>query len=278
MFPLCLLHVNQDGIAQFCQNIHGFGLYRQPSALHPREVQQLFHHSGKSFCFVDNHVHPLLHRFRINVQTERFCPALNRRQWCPQFMGNRGNKLVFHRLGFREGRCHIIDRLAQIPDFILRNRRDSLGEIPLCKFFRNRIDAVDGSNNRPQEKRTCNGQQQQNPDANDGNHRCIISQSRINLRHGRNHPNRIVFRLHGGDIHTHRHDTFPVLPANPCSCFRFHCRFIVRHRRPCIGSKARGCQRHSALGIDCHQFHAFLVGKVFKRTSQVRRKIRAGIL
>ena len=56
-------------------------------------------------------------------------------------MGNRGNELVFHRLGFRKSRCHIIDRLAQIPDFILRNRRDSLGEIPLCKFFRNRIDA-----------------------------------------------------------------------------------------------------------------------------------------
>ena len=223
-------------------------------------------------------MHATLYGVGVGFHAHGFRPALDRRQRCPQFMGHRGDELVLHVLRVGEFVCHLVDGHTEVADLVAAVLLNADRKISLGVFLGRGIDLLNGTDNRAYEIQSGHHQQQQHAGTQGTDTPHIGIHCALDLFQRSHHPNGVVFRVHIGNIHGDCHNGFTALLADPVAVAAVHDGFIIRHGGTLRRCEAGGGQCHPSTGIDRHEFHFVLVGKVFDGAPHFRGKVDVRVL
>ena len=211
---------------------------------------------------------------------DRFAPTLNGGQRGAQLMGNRGDKLVFHLVGIAEFLRHIIDRLAEVANFVIILLFQPGAEISMGNFAGGLSDLADRNHNRTDKVGT--GKQHKEDDGDPGQHcHCDngIDQS-VHPGQGSDQPYRderfVIDRSDAGN----GDDPFtPKLALKAAHSVRGgKSRLKIGHLDLLIDRKARRGGGDVSIGVDRHQLHPVAQFKILHQIADFPLIINRGVL
>ena len=113
--------IHEHRFIQLGAHIKQLHIQLHASGFQTGEIQQLLHHLGQTAAFLlDNaQSHDNLIPVGCAAGKQRITPAADCRQRGTQFMGYRGNKVIFHALGTADFLRHMVNCITQVTDFIV---------------------------------------------------------------------------------------------------------------------------------------------------------------
>ena len=96
------------------------------------EIKKFLDHAGQSLAFFDDNADSLFGGFPIHrIVHQCFCPAFDGGERGSQFVGNGGDKVIFHLFVFLKLQRHSVDGFAQFADFVIGDFVQMRGKISL---------------------------------------------------------------------------------------------------------------------------------------------------
>ena len=112
--------IGENGVLQLRLEIYLLHPQGEASILHFGKFQQFLHHVGEAAGLIDDNPQapPQLHRIPTEILQNCLPPAVDSRQGCPQFVGNRGDEFRLHLLILPDFQGHIVDVVYQDAQFV----------------------------------------------------------------------------------------------------------------------------------------------------------------
>ena len=107
-------------VLQLSLQIGVLHLQGEAPILQAGKLQQFLHHIGQATGLLHHDLHAALDLLHVVglIGQQRFAPAVDRRQRCPQLMGHRGDELGLHSFALADLAGHIVDVVHQLAHFV----------------------------------------------------------------------------------------------------------------------------------------------------------------